>query len=361
MHRAESRRRRVVAAVVSLITLIGLVGHALAEDAARADTIRPGVAPGLVTVELRRKPPLVSRLEGALSFSSFVSPGLSTEETEHALGFVLDERGLVLASTRPIAPQEEARITVTLADERSFAAELKGNDPASGLTVLALKEPPRDLVPAKLAPLDAADNARPSLVTRSSRGDVTACPVAILRDEGGTISALAASLDPPRGAGFLLTSKGELLGARAAQPRPTLPFASFPLLPGSFSALRVDVAREIARQLAETGRAAPGWLGATFETPSWIESAVVQAIAKSRGLRVASVEKDGPAFQASLREGDVIVALEGEPLPPRDALSRRVEAGGPGRHWRFDVLRDGQLRSVEVTTGETPARAPSKP
>lgn len=304
MKRMELWARHAVAGA-ALVTVVGLAGHAFAEESAQpTDTIKN--PPGLVTVEVTRRPLLGWwRLDGPRAFSILADTS-PDEERERTLGLVLDGRGAILASTRPIGTLDEVRATVMLEDRQSFAATFKGHDPESGLTVFKLDEPPADLVAAKCAASDAQGTA-----------------------------AIATSTETMRRAGIRVSTDGEVL---------------------ALGETRLDVGREIARQLEETGRVTPGDLGATLEEASWLESVLARAVAGSRGVRLRSVARDGPAFEAGLRRGDLIVAFEGQPLSGLEHLERRIEVGGPGRRVQVGVLREGQVKSVSITLAERKER-----
>jgi len=73
-----------------------------------------------------------------------------------------------------------------------------------------------------------------------------------------------------------------------------------------------------------------------------------------RGARVVSVEDSSPAAKAGLRDDDVIVALDGQPVRSVAELTRMVRETPPGRSVTLDVVRGGSSRQVTVVTGERP-------
>jgi len=136
---------------------------------------------------------------------------------------------------------------------------------------------------------------------------------------------------------------------------------------------QLEAAREqldqSAREVAELSRQLYG--GPTSEVMRFVHGAEprgsmlgvnIAAAGRDDGVAVAGVSPGGPAEQAGLRAGDVIVAIDGEALKRTDdrsasaqlvAYLRGVE---PGREVKLDYLRDGQRRSAAVTTA--PAEPP---
>jgi len=72
------------------------------------------------------------------------------------------------------------------------------------------------------------------------------------------------------------------------------------------------------------------------------------------GALVGDVSADGPAARSGLRRGDVVVALDGQPVADSHALRGRIADRKPGTTARLSVLRDGQTREVSVVLGELP-------
>ncbi|MDW8398972.1 MAG: PDZ domain-containing protein, partial [Acetobacteraceae bacterium] len=72
------------------------------------------------------------------------------------------------------------------------------------------------------------------------------------------------------------------------------------------------------------------------------------------GALIEAVERTGPAARAGLRPGDIVLALDGEPVEGSRALVRGVAAMPPGRQARLSVLREGRVQSIQVQIGRRP-------
>ena len=118
------------------------------------------------------------------------------------------------------------------------------------------------------------------------------------------------------------------------------------------------MARAVADQLIESGVVHRAKLGVTAQTLSPDLAASV-GLKEARGALVSDVEAGSPAASAGLKQGDVIVALDGRPITDANALRNTVAGSRPESTVRIDVLRDGRREQVSATLAarETPATA----
>lgn len=109
------------------------------------------------------------------------------------------------------------------------------------------------------------------------------------------------------------------------------------------------------RAVRPAGPRAPerGWLGATVENLDAGEAREA-GLDAPRGARVLEVREGTPAADAGLREGDVLLRLDGREVRSAAHLTRLVEETPPGREVALQVRRDGETRSLTATVGERP-------
>jgi len=114
-----------------------------------------------------------------------------------------------------------------------------------------------------------------------------------------------------------------------------------------------ETAKMVVAQLKEKGQVTRGWMGVQVQP-------VTQDIADSMGLKqaqgalVAEPQPGSPAEKAGIKAGDVITALNGTPLKDSRELARHVAQLAPGTAVKFDVLRNGESKSISVTLAEMP-------
>lgn len=104
----------------------------------------------------------------------------------------------------------------------------------------------------------------------------------------------------------------------------------------------------VAGSLAQHGRIARGYLGASL-LPVQVEGE------ETAGTIVTSVDPKGPGADAGLRQGDILVAWNGQPMRPTRKLLRDLGPSSIGTVVQLTVKRAGETREVSLAIGETPA------
>ena len=110
---------------------------------------------------------------------------------------------------------------------------------------------------------------------------------------------------------------------------------------------------QVADSLVKTGKVVRGYLGAGIQniTPALTESFSLKS---NKGALVSEVVPESPAAAAGLREGDVIVAVNGQPVTNANELKLQVSSLSPGTKLNLDVLRDGEAKQFSAIAGERP-------
>jgi serine protease Do len=119
-----------------------------------------------------------------------------------------------------------------------------------------------------------------------------------------------------------------------------------------------DLARPVVDQLRREGRVERGWLGVSVQDVVPEEargSGAAGTAGARRGVLVAGVERNSPANRAGLRQGDLVIAMNGEPISTSRALVRNVAALPPGQTMQLTVLREGRQLALPVQVGRRPA------
>ncbi|MBB3191629.1 Do family serine endopeptidase [Halomonas cerina] len=274
-------------------------------------------------------------------------------------GVIVSDDGYVLTNHHVI--QGADQIQVALRDGRETLAEVVGTDPESDLAVLRIG-------------LDDLPVIRLSDSTRVAVGDVS---LAIGNPFGvgqtvtmGIISATGrshlglnayedfiqtdAAINPGNSGGALVNPEGALVGINTAI------FSRSGGSQGIGFAIPANLARNILEEIVTLGRVVRGWLGVEAQelNPELAASFGLKAPA---GVIIAGVVPGGPADQAGLQPGDVLLEVDGEPiLDPRQTMSD-IAAVKPGMLLPVTVVRGGERVEVELTVGERPTpRMPSR-
>jgi S1-C subfamily serine protease len=277
-------------------------------------------------------------------------------------GFLITPDGYLLTNSH-VARAGRDRIKglthrVLLADGREAAARFVGDDPDTDLALLQIDA--------------AASGALPTLTLGSSadlkRGEIAIAignplgfehtvTAGIVSAHGPSTGRLIpdvvqtdAALNPGNSGGPLLNSRGEVIGINTA------------IIRGAQSlcfAVAVDIAAWVVPQLLRHGTVRRAWLGvggSTTVLPRRVVSAL--ALEGSGAVRVDMVEAGSPAALAGVREGDLIVGIDGHALPSVDALHQRLDGERIGRESVIKLLRGTmppEVRYVRVLPSERAA------
>ena len=309
-------------------------------------SVAEAVSPSVVSIQVEVKQgPSVG-----MGFPFFSTPQGGGVATGGGSGVVISRDGHILTNNHVV--KEASRIDVKLKDGHSYEAELIGSDAASDLAVLKVKA--KGLRPAQFASSDAARVGQWVIAIGSPFGLDYTVTTGVLSAKGrGRIGAneiedylqTDASINPGNSGGPLVDLAGRVLGINT-------------MIIGRGSgigfAIPSEIAQRVADQLIEHGEVKRAWLGVSFQelTP---ELAAHFGGSQKGGALIGSVVTGGPADQAGLTAGDIVVAMDGESIQRGHDLLRNVLRHGVGDRVKVDVLRDGKNRTLQVVMGERPS------
>lgn len=269
-------------------------------------------------------------------------------------GFVISADGYILTNHHVVDGVDE--IEVRFQDGERAEAELVGEDPKTDLALIRVKGA-SDL---PVLPLGDSDEILPGdwvVAIGNPFGLSHTVTVGIVSAKGREIGQgpyddfiqTDAAINPGNSGGPLLNLRGEVVGINTAI-NPNANTIGF--------AVPSNLARSILPQLRETGHVVRGWLGVGIQP---ITQSLERAFdLKSRkGALVSQVSPDGPAAEAGIERGDVIVRFDGKPVTDTRDLPRLVASTPIGKTVEVEVLRGGKRRTLDVEIGEL-ADAPKR-
>ena len=118
-------------------------------------------------------------------------------------------------------------------------------------------------------------------------------------------------------------------------------------------AIPADTVKTVVTQLKDKGPVTRGWIGVQIQ-PVTADIADSLGLKKAEGALVAEPQADGPAAKAGIQSGDVITAVNGQPVKDARDLAKRIGGLAPGANVKLDVISKGEEKTVTSTLGELP-------
>ncbi len=256
---------------------------------------------------------------------------------------------LVLTADHVVEREDDIRLLLPDGSQRS--ASLAGRDPGNDLALLRLNQGGLATAqaaerPARVGQLVLALGRPTPEGIQASLGVVSALGGPVRTGRGGLLEQyLRTDTIPYPGfsGGPLIDAEGRVLGLNTSG-----------LAHGGISlTIPVGLAWPVADALAKHGRVRRGYLGIRSQ-PTILPPAQQQALGREQaaGLLLVGVEEGGPAAQAGLLVGDILVGMAGEPLTDPDQLLARLVGEIVGRSVPMEILRGGQPVEIAVKIGE---------
>ena len=372
--------KRLAIALAAVVLVPPAAGLAQSQGPPQAQAAAPALAPGqglsrqsFVAAAVRRAGPSIvtidtertvtvggggSGLPGGLAgpllndpffrqffgLPQFSQPPSQRVERGQGSGFIFDPSGLILTNAHVVDKSD--KVTVGLQDGRRALGTVVGLDPLTDLAVVRLA----GSGPWPLAPLGNSEGLQVgdwAIAVGNPFGLDNTVTLGIISSLNRNASKLGitdkrldliqtdAAINPGNSGGPLLNADGEVIGINTlvrSGPGAGLGFA-----------IPINRARDIASQLVSKGRASHPMIGVGLEPLPPAPSG-----APSAGVRVVSVAAGGPAAQAGLRSGDVIVAAAGQPIQAVNQLVMAVERTGVGKALTLTLNREGNQLQVQV-------------
>jgi serine protease Do len=290
-------------------------------------------------------------------FRDFFGMGPQREFKQRSLGsgFLIDKDGYIVTNNHVV--EDADQIKVRLFDESEFDATVIGRDPKTDIALIKIDAGSTKLQPLKLGDSDNLKVGSWVVAIGSPFGLEQTVTAGIVSAKGRIIGSgpyddfiqTDASINPGNSGGPLLNLNGEVVGINTAI------VASGQ---GIGFAIPVNMADGIIKQLKDTGEVSRGWLGVGIQnlTP---ELAEYYGIKAREGVLVTQTYKDDPADKAGIKEGDIIIAVDGKPIATSHELSRTVAEAGVGNKMTITLLRDGREKEVRVKLAKRPDTEPT--
>jgi serine protease Do len=249
--------------------------------------------------------------------------------------------------------QREEDITVALADGTIVEATLAGRDPGTDLAVLKIEAPgspaPRvdEEATVKAGELALVVGRSPDSGVNASLGIISAVSGAWRTWRGGQLDAymrLDAKLFPHSSGGAVVSTRGEIMG-----------IATSALSRIAGLAIPVSTVQRVTENLLQRGFVPRGYIGIGVQPVHLPEEMrKTLSIPNASGLVVLTVEPNGPADNAGILIGDIVIGVDKAVIEDISDLQEYSDSGVIGNAAKISYLRGGALKSSEIVVGERP-------
>ena len=280
--------------------------------------------------------------------------GEDDEDLKNSLGsgVIVSHEGYVLTNNHVVEGADE--IEVVLTDGRKAPAQVVGLDPETDLAVIKIK---LDKLPVIV--LGQSEQARVGDVVLAIGNPFGVGQTVTM----GIISALGrnnlhinsfenfiqtdAAINFGNSGGALVDTRGNLIGINTAI------YSQSGGSVGIGFAIPVSTAKTVMEAIIKNGHVVRGWIGVETQdiTPELADSFGLQ---RSSGAIIAGVVRNGPADQAGIKPGDILLAVEGKPVGDTTEMLNLIAQLPPGGKARMTVLRKNREAALDVVVGKRP-------
>src|SRR5438093_4691195 len=275
-------------------------------------------------------------------------------------GFIVSPDGYILTNNHVVAGAD--RVTVKLYDKREFTAKVVGTDPNTDVAVIRIDA--RNLPTVGFGNSDSTRVGEWALAVGNPLGEKFTFTVTagIISAKGRLLDGLRtnygiqdfiqtdAAINPGNSGGPLVNIQGQVIGINSAIASETGFYSGYGF------AIPINLARTVMDQLVKTGHVERAVMGIRIDDAGQNDAEAV-GLKQIRGVLVEDFAPgQSPAKDAGIQPGDVIVALDGQPVDNMPQLQQKVGFKRPGESVDVTVLRQGgEKKTFTVRL----ARAPS--
>ncbi len=268
-------------------------------------------------------------------------------------GVIVATNGYIITNNHVVDGATD--IKVSLRDKREFTAKVVGRDPKTDVAVLKIdadhlpaismgdssKVQVGDLAFAIGDPFGIGQTVTMGIVSATGRANLG------IEDYEDFIQTDAA-INPGNSGGALIDGRGQLIGINTAI------LSHSGGNQGVGFAIPINLVKRVMDQIVDHGHVVRGFLGATIQdvTPTMAKAL---GLNEAGGVLIGDVTAKGPAAQAGLKAGDVVIKLNGEAVADSAALRLHISETDPGTTVPLTVRRGSDTLNLNVKLGELPA------
>lgn len=279
-------------------------------------------------------------------------PAPARRQSSLGSAVILRSDGYLLTNNHVVADADE--ILIALRDGREAIAKLIGTDPETDLAVLKIDLP--DLPAATITPEEQPATGDVVMAIGNPFGLGQTVTMGIISATGRNQLGLNtyedfiqtdAAINQGNSGGALIDAHGRLIGINTAI------FSQSGGSQGIGFAIPAHLAVDVMEEIIERGRVIRGWLGVEVQ-PLTSDLAESFGLVQTEGIVVSGLYRNGPAWSAGLRPGDVILRIDGKAIVHGRHAMNQVARAKPGSTVELEVLRNGEPMSFTAEVGVRP-------
>ena len=265
-------------------------------------------------------------------------------------GFLISDDGYIMTNNHVVGGAD--KVTVQLLDGREYDAKIIGTDPPTDVALIKIEADEKlpylklgnsdqlevgDWVLAFGNPFGLSHTLTAGIVSAKGRSGIG------LNDYENFIQTDAA-INPGNSGGPLVNLEGEVVGMNTAI------FSRSGGYMGIGFAIPINMAERIRSQLIENGSVQRGRIGVYIQD---LDKDLAESFGLDQrsGILIAQVMDDSPAQKAGLKQGDIVLELNGDKVSKVANFRNRVSLTAPGTKIKLLVLRDGDKKTLQVEVG----------
>jgi serine protease Do len=313
-------------------------------------------SPAVVFISTKQKVDKSAMFPPGHPFNEFFgAPGGKDTQQGLGSGFIINKKGYILTNYHVVEAADEIR--VTLEDGDTLPAKVIGADEKTDVALIQI-ETKKDLPILALGSSDSMavgdwvvaignpfgldHTVTAGIVSAKGRAQVDPGKI---RGAYHDFIQTDASINPGNSGGPLLNVRGEVIGINTAINAAGQ---------GIGFAIPIAMVKDIVPQLASVGKVSRSWMGVSIQ-PLPAEVAKSMGLSRAEGALIAEVLAGGPAEQAGMQAGDVVVNFAGKEIKRSEELRWAASTYGTGKVAEIKLLRDGKPVSIKVTLKPFPS------
>jgi serine protease DegS len=267
-------------------------------------------------------------------------------------GVIVDKRGYIITNYHVIAQADQ--IIVALQDGRISNAQVVGSDRRTDIAILQIEMTDLPVIPQNpnngsqvgdvvLAignPYNLGQTTTFGIISATGRSSISA-------DGRYSFLQTDAAINEGNSGGALVNTQGELVGINTASFQQATEMDTY----GISFAIPYGLAKVVMEKIIADGRVIRGYIGIDAQDINAVTARLL-GVNYTHGIMVLSVNEGGPAEQAGLQEQDIILSIDGKKVEGRESVMEIVTDLRPATTAKFELLRDGEAMTIEVTVGE---------